>query len=88
MLKNTSLDRQAQIDIYPVGKFGPKKKKLFLDLDTIADPKLREFFPTEPERIMHKKKTEQHQQGFSSVINVYGQYFDDVGGSGTDLLEY
>ena len=91
MLKKTSLDRQTQMNIQQknlvLRKIKEENKILFRDLDAIADPKLREFIRAEQERIMHKR-TEQYQKGHSSVTNAYGQYFDDIGGSGTDLLKY
>ena len=90
MLKKTNLDRQTQMDIQrenlALRKIKEENKILFRDLDTIADPKLRDFFQAVQERIMHKR-TEQYQQGPSSITNAYDQYFDDIGGFGTDLPE-
>ena len=91
MLKKTSLDRQAQLDIQrenlALRKMKEENKILLQDLDAITDPRLREFLRAEQEIIM-QRRSQQHQQGSSSATNAYGNYFDNLGGSGTNLPDY
>jgi hypothetical protein len=89
MLKKTNLDRQKQMDIQLQNLAFKEKKEenkiLLRDLNAIADPNVREYFRAEQLKIIQKRS---QQQGPSSAANIFGEYFNDIGGSGTDLPDY
>ena len=62
-----------------------ENKILLTNLNSIDDSKTRQFIQSEQERIV-QKRTKQ-QQG-ETTPNLYGQYFGDLGGSGSNLPEY
>ena len=59
-----------------------ENKILLKDLNSIADPSISEYFRGEQIKIIQKRN---QQEGSSSAFD---NYFDDIGGSGSDLPEY
>ena len=86
MFKKTTLDRQEQMNIQRQNLAFKERKEenkiLLKDLNSIADPNVREYFRGEQIKIIQKR----NQQGGSS--SAFGNYFDDIEGSGSDLPEY
>ena len=62
---------------------------LYMNLDAITDPNVREFTRAEQIRIM-QKGSQQHQQQGSSAYAFGGldQYFANIGGSESNLPDY
>ncbi|KAK6123859.1 hypothetical protein DH2020_042398 [Rehmannia glutinosa] len=58
---------------------------LMMNLDNISDPERREFFRLEQQQIMQKRR--QTQQPNSSN-DMFGDFFPDLGGSGSGLPDY
>ncbi|PON67996.1 hypothetical protein TorRG33x02_263160 [Trema orientale] len=94
MLKKANLDRRKQLDIQRIRLdiqrrslvFEERKEEnkiLFLDLNSISNPNVRDFFRVEQARIIRKRAQQQQQQEPSSATNVFGQYFDNIRGSET-----
>lgn len=90
VLQKTSLDRQEQMDIQRQNlAFRERKEEnkiLLKDLNSIADPNVREYFRAEQAKIIQKRTLQQQRP--SSATNAFGQYFDGIGGSGSGLPEY
>ena len=88
MLEKSSLDRQHQMQMqseqFAFNKFKEENKILHRDLNRISDPRIRAITQAEQERIIRKRA----QQQVPPLHNNYGEYFHDIGGSGTDLPEY
>ena len=63
-----------------------KKKILFKDLNSISDPSLRQYFQNEQIKILQRRS--QQGQASQNTSNNIGQYFNDIGGSNNDLLNY
>ena len=86
MFKKTTLDRQEQMNIQRQNlafkERNEENKILLKDLNSIADPNVREYFRGEQIKIIQKR----NQQGGSS--SAFGNYFDDIKGSRSDLPEY
>ena len=57
-----------------------------MDLNSINDPNLREFFQNEQSRIMQKRAQQQGQRSQNNSSSF--QYFDNLTGSETNLPEY
>ena len=89
MLEKSSLDRQHQMQMqseqFAFNKFKKENKILHRDLTRISDPRIRAITQAEQERIIRKRA---QQQQVPPLHNDYGQYFHDIGGSGSDLPEY
>ena len=68
-------------------EFKEENKILLLDLNSISDSIARETFRQEKIRIS-EKRAQRQQPPPSSTSNVYGQYLNDIAGSGSDLPEY
>ena len=64
-----------------------KNKILFIDLNSIEDPEFCAFIVAEKRRIMHKR-SQQYQPPPPPTSSAFGGYFIDIGGSGSDLLDY
>ena len=86
MFKKITLDRQEQMNIQlqnlAFREMKEENKILLKDLNSIADPNVREYFRGEQIKIIQKRN---QQEGSSSA---FGNYFDDIGGSGSNLPEY
>lgn len=63
-----------------------ENKMLLTNLESISDHTTSEFIRSEQERII--KKRTQEQQQLSNAPTFYGQYFSDIGGSGSSLPDY
>ncbi|KAG8662152.1 hypothetical protein MANES_01G069750v8 [Manihot esculenta] len=68
-------------------EFKEENKILLLDLNSISDPIAHETFRQEKIRIS-EKRAQRQQPPPPSASNVYGQYLNDIAGSGSDLPEY
>ena len=85
-LERNNAHRKEHIAIQ---KLREENKILLLDLDTIRDPNKRAFIAAEQARIMQKRSA-QHQPPPPppSASNDFNNYFDNIGGSKTDLSDY
>ena len=86
-LDKASLDRQVAFDIERE-KIAMKKdrdewKIIMKDLNSIADPNVREYVRAQQIKIIQKRN--QQEQGSASN---FGNYFIDIGHSGPDLPDY
>lgn len=86
-LDKTNLDRQVALDIERE-KIAMKKdrdewKIIMKDLNSIADPNVREYVRAQQIKIIQKRN--QQEQGSASN---FGNYFTDIGDSGSDLPDY
>ncbi|XP_020262906.1 glutathione S-transferase T3-like [Asparagus officinalis] len=86
-LDKASLDRQEAFDIERE-KIAMKKdrdewKIIMKDLNSIADPNVREYVRAQQIKIIQKRN--QQEQGSASN---FGNYFNDIGHSGPDLPDY
>ncbi|KAL2552433.1 hypothetical protein Fot_06052 [Forsythia ovata] len=70
-----------------VAEIREENRVLLTNLNDVADPNLREFIRSEQTRIMQKRSEELAKQS-QSTSSLFGQYFDDFGGSGNDLPDY
>jgi hypothetical protein len=70
-----------------MAEYREDNKILMKDLSYITDPKMLQFFQGEQARIM-EKRNQQYQQGSTNASTSFGQYFDNIGGSGNDLSDY
>ena len=59
---------------------------MFTKLNDIDDPEFRAFIIAEKRRIMHKR-AQQHLPS-PPTSDEFAQYFNDIGGSGSNLPEY
>ena len=67
-------------------EFKEENKILFTKVNDIDDPKFRAFIIAEKRRIMHKR-AQQHLPP-PPTSDEFAQYFNDIGGSGSNLPEY
>ena len=89
VLKKTSSDRlEIQNRNYALKQFKEENKILFRDLSSIHDPNIRAYIQAEQARILQKRAEQQQHQQSPSASNAFGQYFNDLGGSGTNLPDY
>ena len=66
-----------------------ENKYLFCDLNLVQDPKVRAYFQEKRTRILQKKRHgQQHEQEDTLSFTSFGQYFNNLGGSGGNLPEY
>ena len=65
-----------------------ENKILLKNLASIDDVNIREYIRSEQERIVRKRRQEQQQQSSSVTQNLFGQYFEDLGGFGANLPDY
>lgn len=69
-----------------------ENKILYMDLNSIADPSIREYTRNEQSRILNKRLQQQQQQEQQDDMhrsnNAFNQYFNDIGGSGTGIPDY
>jgi len=80
------LRMQNQAKKLALKEIGKENKILLTRLSDIDDSNTCEFIRSEQARIIQKRNQEQQQPPIPS--NVYGQYFGDLGGSGSNLPEY
>ena len=65
-----------------------ENKILYINLDVITDPNLREFTRSEQIRIIQKRAQQQHHQGSTYASSDLSQFFNNIGGSGFNLPNY
>ncbi|KAK6158051.1 hypothetical protein DH2020_005365 [Rehmannia glutinosa] len=91
LLSNKSTDRQQNYDIERKRLYlleqQEESKFLLKDLDSISDPKIREYFRNEQLKIW-QKRVQKEQLRSDNPSSPLGQYFQDLGGSGSDLPDY
>ena len=93
MLKKKTSDRQQALEIQnrniALKEFKEENKILLQDLSSIADPNIRAYIQAQQARILQKRvEQQQPPPPPPSASNVFGQYFNDIEGTGTDLPEY
>ena len=54
----------------------------------MQDPEVRTYFQEKRTRILQKKCGQQHEQEATPSSTSFGQYFNNLGGSGGNLPEY
>ena len=69
-------------------EFKEENRILYMNLDAITDPNLREFTRTEQIRIMQKRAQQQQNQGSAYGSGDLSQFFNNLGGSGSNLPDY
>lgn len=75
---------------YALKELKEENKNLFCDLNTI-DPNVRKYFRAKQARILQKRSDQQQNQQApppSTSFGLFGQYFNDIGGSRDNLPEY
>ena len=91
-LKKTTAQRQHHLEIqsknYALKELKEENKILFQDINSIQDPNIRAYIQAEQARILQKRAEQQKYQQPPPTSNSFGQYFNDIGGSGTDLPDY
>ena len=66
-----------------------ENKILYMNLNAITDPNVREFTRAEQIRIIQKRSQQYQQQGSSAYASSgLDQYFANIGGSGSNLPDY
>ena len=93
MLKKTNSDKQQALEIQnrniALKEFKEENKILLQDLSSIADPNIRAYIQAQQARILQRRvEQQQPPPPPPSASNVFGQYFNDIEGTGTDLPEY
>ena len=78
---NTRLEKKMALQ-----EFREENKILFTDPNSIEDPEFHAFMTAEKRRIMHKI-AQQHPPP-PPTSHAFGEYFNDIGGSGSNLPEY
>ncbi|EOA28334.1 hypothetical protein CARUB_v10024535mg [Capsella rubella] len=93
-LKMASDQRQQQLEIesknYALKEQKEENKILFCNLNTLH-PNVRGYFEAEQARVIQKRNDKQQNQQApppSTSFGSFGQYFNDIGGSGSNLGEY
>ena len=61
---------------------------MFQDINSVQDPNILAYIQAEQARILQKRAKQQKYQQPPPTSNSSGQYFNDIGGSGTDLPDY
>ena len=56
------------------------------DLNTITDPQVRAYMQAQKAQILYKKG--QFQQPLLLAPNMFGEFFNNIGGDGTDMPPY
>ena len=59
---------------------------MFIDLNSIENPKFYAFLTAEKRRIMHKRSQQYQPPPLTS--NTFSEYFNDIGRSSSDLPDY
>ena len=62
-------------------------KIIMMDLDSITDPRKREFVNQQQLKIM-AKHARQQGHGSGSLSGSFGDFFNNIGGSGNGLPNY
>ena len=65
-----------------------EKQILFCDVNSIEDPNVREHFQIEKAHILQKRSHQQQNQQAPPPPTLFGQYFNNFCGSGSNLPEY
>ncbi|XP_073154055.1 uncharacterized protein [Henckelia pumila] len=91
LLVNTTTKKEEIINVQKrkveVSQWHGKNKILMMDVDSISDPRRREFIRKEQEKIMQKRE-EKQQSGSNNNVDMFGQYLGDFGSSGSGLPDY
>ena len=91
-LEKTSAQRHQHLEIqnknYALKKFKKENKILFRDLNSIQDPNVRAYIQSEQNEILVEKNEQQQAQQPSQAATSFGQYFNNLSGSGNDLPDY
>lgn len=69
-------------------KHKEENKILFCDVDSIKDPKIRAYMQSEKNRILLERSEEQQAQQPPQTSTSFGQFFNNLSGSGSDLPDY
>lgn len=87
-LKKTNTQRQHHLEMqsknYALKELKEENKMLLQNLNSIENPNIRAYVQGEQTRILRKKMNQQPP----SSSTLFGNFFNDIGGSGNDLLEY
>ncbi|XP_050233453.1 uncharacterized protein LOC126681940 [Mercurialis annua] len=88
LLEKSGSDRQEQMKMqneqFLFRKEKEENKILFIDLNTISNPRIRAITQAEQEKIIQKRE----QQQMSPQQDNFSQYFHDIGGSRGNLPDY
>uniref|UniRef100_A0A0D3DBE2 No apical meristem-associated C-terminal domain-containing protein n=1 Tax=Brassica oleracea var. oleracea TaxID=109376 RepID=A0A0D3DBE2_BRAOL len=91
-LKKSSEQRQQHLVLqrqnYALEEMKEENKILFCDLNSIEYPNVCEHFQAEKARILQKRSHQQQNQQIPPLSTSFGQYFDNLCGSGSNLPEY
>ncbi|KAF8083288.1 hypothetical protein N665_0784s0002, partial [Sinapis alba] len=91
-LKKSSTQRECHLDIqkknYALNELKEENKYLFYDLSSEEDPDVRAYIQEERTRILQKQRGQQHEQEAPSPSTSFEQYFNNLGGNGSNLSEY
>ena len=91
-LKKSSEQRQQHLVLqrqnYALEEMKEENKILFCDLNSIEYPNVCEHFQAEKARILQKRSHQQQNQQIPPPSTSFGQYFNNLCGSGSNLPEY
>ena len=84
VFEKNNLERQRTNDIL---ERKLETKIVMMDLDSIKDPRKREFVDQQQRKIM-AKHARQQDHGSASSSEPFGDFFNNIGGSGNGLEDY
>ncbi|KAF3497277.1 hypothetical protein DY000_02052647, partial [Brassica cretica] len=91
-LEKTSTQRQQLLEIqsknYALKKLREENKILFCDVNSIQNPKVCAYMQSEQNRILSERSEEQPAQQPPQTSTSFGQFFNNLNGSGSDLPDY
>ena len=86
-LEKSDAERQCQINAFlEIQQQKREDKILMRDLNTITDPQVRAYMQAQKEQILQKRG--QFQQPPPPAPNMFGEFFNNIGGDGTDMPPY
>ncbi|CAN8237258.1 unnamed protein product [Cochlearia groenlandica] len=90
-LKETNAQRKQQLEIqnknFALRQLKEEHKILTCDLSSILDPNARVYIQAQKEQILQKGSLQQQEQQIPPSTS-FGEYFKDLGGSGSDLPDF
>ena len=87
VFEKNNQERQRTNDILERKLELRETKIIMMDLDSITDPRKREFVNQQQLKIM-AKHARQQGQGSGSSSRSFGDFFNNLGGSGNGLPDY
>ncbi|XP_042056460.1 uncharacterized protein LOC121801055 [Salvia splendens] len=84
---NMSMFFKQQKNSHDLKTMKEENKIMAMDLSSIVDHDSRAYFQAERRRIL-QKRAQQQEQPNDYATGTYPLYFDNIGGSGSGLLDY